>query len=98
MTALEQKITYFKQLQTEIMELHKEAESKTHALESEFKEKVTALEIEYTTKNNEVTRELDNKKEKYRAELKATFGMTDGEKTNVLDVIQAVQKATALNQ
>ena len=98
MTALEQKLTYFKQKQTEILALEAEVMPKRQALQKEGNEKIQAVQEEYTQKMNELNAPLIAAGEKYKAELKAFCGITDGEKTNVLELLSAFAKLGALTQ
>jgi hypothetical protein len=74
---LNQKIEYFKTKQLELVQLANETAEKTLPL----KQQVTELE-----------RPLIVKGQEYRAEMKAAFGLADGENANVLELIEAIAK------
>jgi hypothetical protein len=40
----------------------------------------------------ELDRTLQNKKQEYLAEMKAAFGIADGEPANVLEIVEAIKK------
>jgi hypothetical protein len=40
--------------------------------------------------------ELDAKKQKYKAEFKATFGICDGEASNLLELVKAIRAVNLL--
>lgn len=62
---------------------------------SALQEKITHFET-LQKEIIEANANLEKKMEQYRAELKATFGITDGEKMNVLDMIKAISKVKEL--
>lgn len=94
MTAIEEKFTYFKQKQAEITALYNEVEPKKQALIQEAQAKAKEIDVEYTAKIDELLKPLNNLTEKYKAELKAWAGITDGEKTNVLEMLMATHRLT----
>lgn len=49
---------------------------------------------EYQEKIIKMEHELRSEAEKYKAEMKAAFGLADGENANVLSLIEAMQKVT----
>lgn len=81
MTEFADKIEYFKSKQAQMMALQKVATEKTSALKAEFEAKVMEAE-----------KDLRNAYELYRAEVKAWCGITDGEKTNIIDLLEAMHK------
>lgn len=85
----------FRDRQKEILDLNQEIEPKKEALIREFKEKAAELENSYRVKVDELTKPLDHAREKYKADLKAFAGITDGEKTNVLDVVELILRMQA---
>lgn len=44
----------------------------------------------------ELDRKLQNMKQEYLADMKATFGLCDGEPANVLEIVKAMQKVRNL--
>ena len=98
MTQVQEKFTYFKQKQAEITALYNEVEPKKQALQREFDQKADDLKAEYSAKIDEIEKPLANAVAKYRAELKAWAGITDGEKMGVLEMLMAVQKISGGQQ
>lgn len=92
MTAIQEKLTQFKQKQDEITAMYNETEPKKQELVQEFEKKAADLKAEYTAKIDELQKPLTNLVERYRAELKAWAGITDGEKGDVLSTLMAVHK------
>lgn len=43
----------------------------------------------------DLERQLHNRVEEYKAQMRATFGIADGDKTNVLDLVKAIKKIQA---
>ena len=96
MSALE-KIEYFEKKQAEMLAFSAELNPKIEELEAEFASMVDQLKAEYQDKIDVVKKPLIEMGEIYRAELKVFAGFTDGEKTNVLDVVRFVLRAKALD-
>lgn len=44
----------------------------------------------------ELSQALENKKAQYRAEMKAAFGLADGDQTSVLDIIDTIRKVQGM--
>lgn len=44
----------------------------------------------------ELNRQLEVKKQEYKAEMKAAFGIADGEPANVLEIVEAIQKVQGM--
>lgn len=82
MTPQEQ-ISYFKAKQEEIMRLSVEFEKKRHEIETRANAELESAQFP-----------LRDAGEKYRAEMKAVFGVTDGERINVLDVVELIDKVS----
>lgn len=77
----QQKIEYFESKQKEILEAHAGLEKFRADVIKEFEGKLKPWQDR-----------LQKLTEEYRAELKAEVGFTDGEQTNVLDLVKAVLK------
>lgn len=82
----------FKKKQQEIVELHKQLKDAQAKAQAE----VDKLMEEKKKDLNELQQKFTAARENYKAELKAQFGITDGEEMNVLDMIHAVKKACSL--
>jgi dsDNA-specific endonuclease/ATPase MutS2 len=92
MNPVHEKIAYFKQKQTEILEINQGFEKRKAEILEQYQNAKKVLEEEAEQKLAEAQKPLQEAGEKYRAELKAFAGITDGEKSNVLDLIQAILK------
>lgn len=96
MSMFQEKLTQFEAKKAEIAALDKEVAPKIEALQKEFQEKVESLKTEYNGLVNEAKRELDNASARYRAELKAWAGITEGETVEVLSVLKAMRKVAEM--
>ncbi len=89
MTTAETKIQEFKQKQVSILEMQLKTKEEVDKVIAEFKQKSEALQKEYQDKVNTLEQPTKNELEKYKAELKAWLGITDGENINVLQTAEA---------
>ena len=60
------------------------------AMERDVQPRLESLKAEYDEKTQAILEPLIKKAEEYKAELKAAFGITDGERTDVLDTVSMV--------
>jgi uncharacterized small protein (DUF1192 family) len=86
------KVQEFKARQTKIIAINDAFNEKMEVLGAEFDEKVNALKSEFELKKAEISTELDKETAAYKADLKAAFGVTDGEKLNVLDMVEMINR------
>lgn len=86
MSKIEEKLAYFKEWQVKIDALDKAAGPK-----------LKELQAEYDQKANELSQELKNEIELYKAEFKKTFGLCDGERTNSLNLIEVIKAVNELS-
>lgn len=96
MSKLQEKIEEFKAKQDEIKKLHDEIEPKRQNLIQEYAKNQEEMQKVCNEKIIELMKPLLDLSEKYRAEMKAEFGITDGEKFNVLQVVELVSKALVI--
>lgn len=87
MSQLKEKLDYFRVKQTDMMKLNAELEPKRREIQEEFNKRMTELNAP-----------LVKMGEEYKAELKAFCGITDGERTNVLELLSAVEKVQELGK
>lgn len=87
MSTLTEKLDYFKGKQKKILEMSEDFEKKKAEVVSEANAKLA-----------ELAAPLEKAKEEYKAELKAFAGVTDGERINVLDVIEMVGRVGELSR
>lgn len=74
------RVAYFEAKQKEILKLNQEFEIKKATIVQKVEEEIRELQ-----------KPLIEAGERYRAELKAWIGITDGEKMNVLEVVKAIR-------
>jgi hypothetical protein len=96
MKPIEVKISDFKAKQLEVRAAHAEFVVKEKQLLDEYNAKADAMKAEFEEKNDANSKEFRSLQEKYKAEVKATFGITDGEKSDILSVVEMVQKVLSL--
>jgi hypothetical protein len=96
MSMFQEKFTQFKAKKAELEKLDAEVAPKIEAIEKEFKEKLEVLKAEYNDRINEARRDFDNASSKYQAELKAWCGITEGEKAEVLLIVDAIRKVSEM--
>lgn len=89
MANLKDRIDYFKGLQQVIMAEAQAIQVKT----AEFQN--SDFVVNAQRELNELNQALENKKEQYKAEMKAEFGVCDGEQINILDVVQMTHKVAS---
>lgn len=94
LSSVESKIQEFTTKQVEILEMQIKSKEVADKLIAEFKAKSEALQKEYQDQINSVEQPTKNALEKYRAELKAWLGVTDGEQMNVLQLAMVFMKLT----
>lgn len=92
MSTYKEIIDGFKVKQEAILAAEREAQAARRALD----EKVQAYIDEHKGPVEALLENAEKIKEEYRAEMKAAFGIADGEKTNVLDVVEAIRRVQAL--
>ncbi len=92
MNPVQEKITYFKQKQAEIVTLNAEFEARRREIVEQYETATKILKEEAEQKLQTAEQPLKEAGEKYKAELKAFAGITDGERSNVLDLIQTIVK------
>ena len=92
MSKLSEQLDYFKRRQVEILEMETSIANDIQSMISEHEKKQTDLKKMYEDQIEELQKPLKNKAELYKAELKAWLGFTDGEKSNVLQMIEGVAK------
>ncbi len=74
----------------EIEALDKALAPKRLDLKSEFEAKERALQEEFNSRLQEMQAPLVKKAEEYKAECKQAFGITEGERIDVLDTVSMV--------
>lgn len=89
---IQEKITFLKAKQKEIIELNHFFEEKKKQILEEFDSKKSELEKTYQDKINAASFDLMKATETYRAEVKTWIGITDGEKINILDTVNMILK------
>jgi Skp family chaperone for outer membrane proteins len=96
MITLVDKIAEFKARQKKIMELHAEFVAKSDAFGAECESRMEAIKTEYEVKKAELAAEFEKEKAFYKADLKAQFGITDGDQANILDVVELILRVKDL--
>jgi hypothetical protein len=92
MSTYQELIEGFKAKQEAILKADATAQEAKQALDA----KVEAFINEHKGPVEELLQAAENMKQEYRAEIKAAFGITDGERTNVLDVVEMVHRVVGL--
>lgn len=82
---LSQKIEGFRERQKEIM-----------VLDAQVGEKRRELQAEFEQKDAELQKELREKLKSYKDDMRAAFGIADGDNANVLDFMAAIEKVRDL--
>ena len=96
MSAFTEKLTYLELKKAEIKAIDLRVAPRIAEIQKEFEEKVEALKSHYNDKVNEVKQELENESSKYRAELKAWCGITEGEQVDPIEVVKMVKKISEM--
>jgi uncharacterized small protein (DUF1192 family) len=86
------KVQEFKARQTKIIGLNDEYNQAMDKVNTEFDDRLAALKNEFELKKAETSAELDKETAAYKADMKAAFGVTDGERTNILDVVELITR------
>lgn len=86
------KIQYFQNWQNDLRAKHPEIQAKVIEIEAEFKAKMEELQKVYAAKAKLAASAYDNSNAKYKAELKAWAGVTDGEPTDIVTLLSALAK------
>lgn len=87
-------VAEFKAKQIEIINLNDEAQGKLAKLQSESQAKLDAVHAEFETEKAKILAPLDQKREEYKKEMKAAFGVTEGETATILDLVQLIHRVT----
>jgi hypothetical protein len=96
MKPIQEKLTYFKQKQAELTDLHAAFKKQEMELVQEHGQKAQALKAEYEAKIADAGKDLREQTEKYKAETKATFGVADGEAIDVVSTAAMFQRVLDL--
>lgn len=86
MSKLDEKLEHFKNWQKKIMDL-----------DQDTGKKLRDLSAEYEAKSIEIKKELTAEVEKYKVDFKATFGLCDGEKNDILSLIECIKAVNELS-
>lgn len=97
MTNVAEKIASFKERQAEIMKLDAQYNIKVDELKQDCENRIDAIKTEFEVKKAELSAEPSKAIEQYKADLKAEFGVTDGERANILDIVQLIDRVSARN-
>lgn len=87
---LQDKIDEFRDRQVKMIELAKECNTQVEACREESQSRADAIQSEFETKRAQFLAPLDQARSVYNADIKAAFGLSDGERSNVLDLVQLV--------
>lgn len=93
--SFDMKLKQFDDKQAAILELSATAKKAEQELVAEFNGKVDALRELYEGRIKEAKFPLEDALAKYKAELKAFAGITDGEQSSVLDLVKTIRKISA---
>lgn len=86
MSKLDEKLEYFKNWQKKII-----------TLDQETGKKLRDLSAEYEAKSIEIKKDLTAEVEKYKSDFKATFALCDGEKTDLISMIECIKAVNELS-
>jgi hypothetical protein len=92
MSTYQEKMTDLKAKQDEIMQLQSALKAAESALQAKVEEFITTNKVEV----NEIGAKLEKLLQEYRAETKAAFGLADGEKINILEVVEAIRRVQGM--
>lgn len=96
MSNLDEKIASFKDKQAEIMKLHEQYRVEMDKVTQDCESRIEAIKTEHEVKKAELSQGVDKAKADYKAAVKDAFGVTDGETINVLDMVQFIQRVSAM--
>ena len=94
MTDILQVIESFKSRQQTILDLNAAFIKEADAFGEECQARIDAIKAEFETKKAELGAEFEKAKTSYKADLKAAFGVTDGESANILDLVQLIHRVS----
>ena len=92
MTELTEKVAEFKARQQQIIDLNTEYVKAVDAFGDDCQARTDAIKSEFEAKKAELGVEFEKAKQSYKADLKATFGVTDGKNANILDLVQLIHR------
>lgn len=92
MSAFNEKLVQFELKKKDLNLQAEELNPKIEALQEEFKKEVSELDAKYTQKINALKLSHDNAVASFRAEQKAYFGLADGERMDIFELVKAIRK------
>lgn len=92
MTGIIDTIESFKVRQQTILDLNVEFVKKSDEFGEDCQSRIEAIKTEFEVKKAELGAEFEKAKASYKADLKAAFGVTDGESANILDLVQLIYR------
>ena len=95
MTDVASKIASFKERQSQILALSAEFEEASGALADDCQGRIDAIKTEFEVKKAELASELEKAKEAYKADVKAAFGVTDGEPLNIVQMVEFIHRVAS---
>lgn len=85
-------IESFKARQKIILDLNAEFVKRADEFGEECQSRIEAIKTEFEVKKAELGAEFEKAKEAYKSDMKAAFGVTDGENANILDLVQLIHR------